>query len=102
MKPRLLLVIAILLALAAGPPQPPMEGAWGYEHPAVVRMSGEDLVVTATIARDDTYDPTLRLFTLQLGAGGAVTVMGSQDLPLVRWLEARVGQRVPITFQEGR
>lgn len=104
MRPRYLLPLAACLALAVAPAdtQPPAVGALGrFPVPAVVKMSGDSLVVTARIARDETYDPTLRLYTLHLNPG-AVTVMGHAELPLVQWLEQRVGQRVPITFGEGQ
>jgi hypothetical protein len=62
-----------------------------------------DFVVTAHVTEESNYDQTVRIFTLRLGTkDGAVTVMGSRDLPLVQFLGARVGQRIPITFGEGQ
>lgn len=100
-------VLGASLALAAANCEPAAqvpEGAWGYDPvPPVVGMTAVEFVVTARVVEDETYDPTLRFFTLQMGdRQGAVTVMGAKTLPLVQWLHARNGQRIPITFGEGR
>jgi hypothetical protein len=62
-----------------------------------------EYVVTAHVTEEPNYDQSVRIFTLRLGTkDGAVTVMGSRTLPLVQWLGDRVGQRIPLTFGEGK
>lgn len=88
-------VLGAALALAA------QSCEWRTGEPA---YASTDLTITVRVTEDQTYDPTLRLFTLWMGEKqGAVTVMGSRDLPLVRWLAARgKDERIAVVFQEGR
>lgn len=95
----LLVAVFLLLAAVIASAQPPAEGAWGYEVPAVVGMTGQPFEGAARVESHPSVDYAgIQTYSLHFGKDlGTVTLLADGDLPIAQLL--RRASRVRVTVE---
>lgn len=95
-----LFVLAMLCALAVGPPsraQQP-EASIGRDVPPIVGMSGESFVIT--VLPRSTFDfHGLRFYEVATAPLGRITITADGDLPLAHTLDKFAGKKLRLTLE---